>query len=44
MGSAVFFVDVVCHVGGGVDFDAVGKVGFGEGECGSVIWSAFEIS
>ena len=27
-----------------MNFDAVGKVGFGEGKCGSMIWGAFEVA
>jgi len=44
MGTAVFLVDIVSHVGSGVDFDSVGKVGFGEGKGGSVVCSAFEVA
>ena len=44
MGSAVFFVDIVCHVGGGVDFDTVRKVRFRGRKRGPMGWGAFKVA
>jgi len=41
---SVFFVYVVCHVRGGMDFDAVGEIGFRERKCRPMGWSAFEVA